>query len=117
MIPLKQLRENKTAILEGLQRRNFKELELVDTLLSLDEKRRKTQTELDSQLAEANQLAKEIGQLFKTGKSQEAQGLKERSAVLKTNTKALQEEMQSLEKSILELRYQIPNVPQASVPA
>ena len=117
MIPLKQLRENKTAILEGLQRRNFKELELVDTLLSFDEKRRKTQTELDSQLAEANQLAKEIGQLFKTGKAQEAQGLKERSAVLKTNTKALQEEMQDLEKSILELRYQIPNVPQASVPA
>lgn len=116
MIPLKQLRENKKAILEGLQRRNFKELELVDTLLSFDKKRRKTQTELDSQLAEANQLAKEIGQLFKTGKAQEAQGLKERSAVLKTNTKALQEEIQGLEKSILELRYQIPNVPQASVP-
>lgn len=116
MIPLKQLRENKTAILEGLQRRNFKELELVDALLSLDEKRRKTQTELDSQLAEANQLAKEIGQLFKRGKAQEAQNLKERSTALKTNTKALQEKMQSLEKSILELRYQIPNVPQASVP-
>lgn len=117
MIPLKQLRENKAAALEGLQRRNFKELELVDTLLAADEKRRKTQTELDSQLAEANQLAKEIGQLFKSGKAQEAQGLKERSAVLKTSTKALQEEMQSLEKEILELRYQIPNVPQASVPA
>ena len=116
MIPLKQLRDNKTAILEGLQRRNFKELELVDALLSLDQKRRKTQTELDSQLAEANQLAKEIGQLFKSGKAQEAQSLKERSAALKTNTKALQEEMQGLEKSILELRYQIPNVPQASVP-
>ena len=116
MIPLKQLRENKAAALEGLQRRNFKELELVDTLLAADEKRRKTQTELDSQLAEANQLAKEIGQLFKSGKAQEAQGLKERSAVLKTSTKALQEEMQNLEKEILELRYQIPNVPQASVP-
>ena len=117
MIPLKQLRDNKTAILEGLQRRNFKELELVDALLSLDQKRRKTQTELDSQLAEANQLAKEIGQLFKSGKAQEAQSLKERSAALKTNTKALQEEMQGLEKSILELRYQVPNVPQASVQA
>ena len=98
MIPLKQLRENKAAALEGLQRRNFKELELVDTLLAADEKRRKTQTELDSQLAEANQLAKEIGQLFKSGKAQEAQSLKERYAVLKTSTKALQEEMQSLEK-------------------
>ena len=90
MIPLKQLRDNKTAILEGLQRRNFKELELVDALLSLDKKRRKTQTELDSQLAEANQLAKEIVQFFKRGKAQEAQNLKERSTALKTNTKVLQ---------------------------
>ena len=88
MIPLKQLRENKAAILEGLQRRNFKELELVDTLLTLDEKRRKTQTELDSQLAEANQLAKEIGQLFKSGKAQEAQGLKERSAARFDNSRS-----------------------------
>ena len=117
MIPLKQLRENKAAALEGLQRRNFKEAELVDTLLNLDEKRRKTQTELDSQLAEANQLAKEIGQLFKSGKAQEAQGLKDRSAALKSSTKVLQEEMQELEKSILALRYQIPNIPQESVPA
>ena len=62
---------------------------MLTLFLSLDEKRRKTQTELDSQLAEANQLAKEIGQLFKTGKAQEAQGLKERSAVSKTNTKGV----------------------------
>ena len=76
MIPLKQLREDKAAIIEGLQKRNFKEIELIDSLLSLDEKRRKTQTALDQQLAEANRLAKEIGQLFKSGKANEAQVLK-----------------------------------------
>lgn len=117
MIPLKLLRENKEAALEALQRRNFKELDVVDSLLSKDEKRRKTQATLDGQLAEANQLAKDIGQLFKSGKAQEAQSLKERSAELKQSTKALQEEMQQLEKSILALRYQIPNIPQKSVPA
>ena len=31
MIPLKQLREDKAAIIEGLQKRNFKEIELIDT--------------------------------------------------------------------------------------
>ena len=117
MIPLKLLRENKEAALEALQRRNFKELDVVDSLLSKDEKRRKTQATLDGQLAEANQLAKDIGQLFKSGKAQEAQSLKERSAELKQSTKAMQEEMQQLEKSILALRYQIPNIPQKSVPA
>ena len=91
MIPLKHLRENKAEIIEGLQKRNFKQTDLLDTLLSLDEKRRKTQTELDQQLAEANQLAKEIGQLFKSGKAEEAQELKARSGELKTSSKTLQE--------------------------
>jgi seryl-tRNA synthetase len=117
MIPLKQLREDKALAVDRLQKRNFKQLDLIDRILEVDEKRRTTQTELDSQLAEANQLAKEIGQLFKTGKSQEAQGLKERSGELKNSSKALQEQMQSIEKELLELRYQVPNIPQASVPA
>ena len=61
MLQLKYLRENKEAVLEALKKRNFKEVELIDNLLDLDESRRKTQTELDQQLAEANSLAKEIG--------------------------------------------------------
>ncbi|MGB1445882.1 MAG: serine--tRNA ligase [Flavobacteriaceae bacterium] len=117
MIPLKHLRENKAEIIEGLQKRNFKQTDLLDTLLSLDEKRRKTQTELDQQLAEANQLAKEIGQLFKSGKAEEAQELKARSGELKTSSKTLQESLQATAQEMLEIRYQIPNVPQASVPA
>ncbi len=117
MIPLKHLRENKTEIIEGLQKRNFKQTGLLDTLLSLDEKRRKTQTELDQQLAEANQLAKKIGQLFKSGKAEEAQELKARSGELKTSSKTLQESLQATAQEMLEIRYQIPNVPQASVPA
>ena len=117
MIPLKQLRENKAAIVAGLDKRNFKESELIDTLLLLDEKRRKTQTELDQQLAEANQLAKEIGQLFKSGKAEEAQELKARSGALKSSTKVLQEDLQTTAQEMLEIRYQIPNVPQDSVPA
>lgn len=117
MIPLKHLRENKAEIIEGLQKRNFKQTDLLDTLLSLDEKRRKTQTELDKQLAEANQLAKEIGQLFKSGKAEEAQELKARSGELKTSSKTLQESLQATAQEMLEIRYQIPNVPQASVPA
>ncbi len=117
MIPLKQLRDNKALAVDRLQKRNFKQLDLIDRILELDENRRSTQTELDSQLAEANQLAKEIGQLFKTGKAQEAQGLKARSGELKQSSKSLQEQMQKIENELLELRYQVPNIPQESVPA
>ena len=116
MIPLKYLRENRSKAVEGLQKRNFKEIDLIDRILALDESRRATQTTLDSQLAEANQLAKAIGLLFKEGKAEEAQEKKERSADLKRSSKGLQEELQHIEGELLNLRYQVPNIPHQIVP-
>ncbi len=117
MLQLKYLRENKEAVLKALEKRNFKEVELIDNLLDLDESRRKTQTELDQQLAEANSIAKEIGQLFKNGEPDKAQELKERSGQLKSSSKELQELLQDTENKMSELRYQIPNVPKDIVPS
>ena len=116
MIPLKYLRENRSTAIEGLQKRNFKEIDLIDQILSLDESRRATQTSLDHQLAEANQLAKAIGLLFKEGKANEAQEKKERSATLKKSSKLLQEELQKIEHELLHLRHQVPNIPHTIVP-
>ena len=67
MLQLKYLRENKETAIEALKKRNFKGAELINQLLELDESRRKTQTDLDQQLSEANNLAKEIGKIFKSG--------------------------------------------------
>ena len=117
MLQIKYLRENKEAVLKALEKRNFKEVELIDDLLNLDETRRKTQTELDHQLAEANSLAKEIGQLFKNGEADKAQTLKDRSAQLKSSSKELQELLQDTEKKMTGMRYQIPNVPKDIVPS
>ena len=79
--------------------------------MSLDEKRRKTQTALDQQLAEANRLAKEIGQLFKSGKR--------RSTSIERTVWRIEKQYQgpsrrvagTAHKPMLEIRYQIPNVP------
>ena len=117
MLQLKYLREHKEAVLKALEKRNFKGAELINQLLELDEVRRKTQTELDQQLAEANSLAKEIGLLFKNGEAQKAQGLKERSAALKSSSKGLQELLQETEIQLRALRLQIPNTPLDIVPA
>lgn len=117
MLQLKYLRENKEAVLKALEKRNFKEVKLIDNLLDLDESRRKTQTELDQKLAEANSLAKEIGQLFKNGEPDKAQELKERTGKLKFSSKELQELLQDTENKMSELRYQIPNVPKDIVPS
>ena len=117
MLQLKYLREHKEAVLKALKKRNFNGVELIEQLLELDEVRRKTQTELDQRLAESNSLAKEIGLLFKNGEAQKAQGLKERSAALKSSSKNLQELLQETEIQLRALRLQIPNTPKDIVPA
>ncbi|MGB0376117.1 MAG: serine--tRNA ligase [Flavobacteriaceae bacterium] len=117
MLAMQILREDKQKIIQGLQKRNFQPLELVDELLELDQSRRSLKTELDQHLARANQLAKEIGGLFKSGQKDKAEVLKDETSRLKTQTKSDQEKLQSLEARILELRSSIPNVPKEIVPA
>ena len=117
MLAMQILREDRQKVIEGLQKRNFEALGLVDQLLELDQQRRQLQTQLDQNLARANQLSKEIGGLFKQGKKEEAEALKAETASLKTQTKTDQEKLQELAAEILELRSSIPNVPKEVVPA
>ena len=117
MLPLAYLRENPDLIKEGLTKRNFLQLDLIDQLLDADQNRRSLQGQLDETLSKSNQLAKEIGTLFKSGQTEKANALKGQTADLKTAGKALQEELQNIEVTLLSLRTQIPNVPDESVPS
>ena len=117
MLPLAQLREQPEKIKEGLTKRNFPQPALVDQLLETDRKRRTIQSQLDETLSKSNQLAKEIGALFKSGQIGEANELKTQTAALKTTAKELQEQLQNVETELLSIRTQIPNVPDESVPS
>jgi len=117
MLALNDIRNHKQEVILGLQKRNFDRIDLIDKIIELDQKRREIQTTLDAQLARANQLAKEIGPLFKSGQAQKAAPLKEEAAQLKASTKVLQETLQTTSDALWELRTQIPNIPHSSVPA
>ena len=117
MLSLSFVRDHKEVVLKGLKKRGFKEFELIDRLIALDHDRRKTQASLDQKLAAANQKAKEIGALYKSGKAEEANQLKEETSSLKAETKVAQEDLQKIESDLLEIRTKIPNIPHESVPA
>ena len=117
MLALQYIRENKNSVLKGLEKRGFKSVELIDQIIDLDQQRRSIQTKLDSHLSDSNQMAKEIGNLFKSGETEKANTLKEKSAAAKELTKQLQEQLQKVSSELLELRTQIPNIPHESVPA
>ena len=73
MLQVNFLRENKERVTAGLNKRNFKQIELVDDAISTDDERKKLQFELDQNLTEMNKISKEIGILMKEGKKEEAE--------------------------------------------
>lgn len=111
------VREHFDQVVAGLQKRNIDAAPQLTTLLSLDEKRRATQATLDQTLAQANAIAKEIGQLFKQGASEEATAKKQESAALKASSKELQDTLQEVTTQLQEVLYQLPNIPHPSVPS
>lgn len=118
MLQVQFIRENKQTVLEGLAKRSFANAQtIIEEVLSTDETRRSTQVLLDNILAESNKLSKEIGNLFKSGETQKANLLKEKTGQLKEQSKELTEKLTKATNELQELLYQIPNIPHASVVA
>lgn len=115
MLQIAYIRENKDEVIRRLAVKNFRAEETISQIINLDEKRRETQKRLDDSLAEANQLAKEIGGLFRQGKASEANALKARTAELKELTKELSVQMDEINNRMNELLVLLPNLPHASV--
>lgn len=117
MLQVNFLRENKERVLQGLQKRNFKQLDLVEEAISTDDERKKFQFELDQNLAEMNKISKEIGILMKEGKKEEAEAAISKTAEFKENSQNLQQKLKDTEARLLEILYLIPNVPYEKVVA
>jgi seryl-tRNA synthetase len=116
MLTIPFIRENKAAVIERLAIKNFTNTALLDQVLELDEQRRLLQKESDDTLAETNKLAKEIGEIYKSGKAQQANLLKETNATLKEKAKALGEQLEVLKTQIQDKLVEIPNLPHPDVP-
>jgi serine--tRNA ligase len=117
MLQVNFLKEHRDRVLEGLKKRNFKDLELVYNAISLDDERKKVQFDMDSQLAEINKISKEIGLLMKEGKKEEAESAKQKTAQYKEASKDLQQKLNDIEEKLTEILYLIPNIPHESVKA
>ena len=116
MLQLPVIRENPEEIIKRLSIRNIDGREIITSILSLDDKRKETQKKLDDNLAQSNQLAKEIGILFKSGKKEEADQLKAKTSELKVLAKELNDTLEAAKKDLEELLVKVPNVPHSSVP-
>ena len=116
MLTIKQIKEDKEAVVCKLAKKGFDAATIIDEVLALDDKRKTAQQTLDNTLAEQNALAKEIGGLMKSGNKEEAEVKRARVAELKAIGKELDEEKTAAESALRNLLLTIPNLPADIVP-
>ena len=117
MLTLNHIREERDQIIKALSKRGLDVSESIDQIISQDKERRSLQKELDDTLAESNSLSRQIGELMKAGKREEAKGVKAATSGLKQKSSDLREQMQGHENSMNEILYTLPNTPSDLVPA
>ena len=117
MLHINKIRDNRDSYIEQLKIKNFDAFTLIDAVIFKDDERKVTQQKADELLSKGNQLAKQIGELYQTGKAAEANVLKKESSAIKESSKALQTKQGELEKKIQDILVQIPNIPHPTVPA
>jgi seryl-tRNA synthetase len=117
MLTVKFIEENRQEVISLLAKKHFKAENLVIEILETDKKRKKLQNSLDNNLAEINKISKDIGMLFKEGKTDEANKAKEKTTSLKEEIKHFTQQLDECEKNLYEQLVQLPNVPHESVPA
>jgi len=116
MLQVSYIRDNREKVLERLAVKNFKQPELVDEVIALDNDRRQSQNRLDGVAAEANAAAKQIGELMRAGKKEEAEALKAKTSSWKEEVKTLGDALAAIETELNQKLVLLPNLPHSSVP-
>ena len=111
MLQVDFIKDNFSKVIDSLKKRNKDYSSDLKKIIDFNESRKKQQTKLDTLLSEVNNLSKQIGELFKNGKVDEANELKKEVEKIKPEIKLLQELLNSNNKDLQELLCSIPNVP------
>ncbi len=116
MLQIQFIRENKEEVITRLAKKNMDAKSIVEDVINLDEKRRSTQVELDTILAESNKVSKDIGELMRNGEKAKAEILKSKTTDFKEQTKELTETLNTVSAQLEEELYKLPNLPADIVP-
>ena len=116
MLQIQFIRENKEEVITRLAKKNMDAKSIVEEVINLDEKRRSTQVELDTILAESNKVSKDIGELMRNGEKAKAEILKSKTTDFKEQTKELTETLNTVSAQLEEELYKLPNLPAEIVP-
>ncbi|RNI36164.1 serine--tRNA ligase [Hanamia caeni] len=116
MLQVNFIKANREEVLKGLAKKHFTESALVDTIISLDDERKKLQFEMDERQSKINSFSKEIGQLMAKGEKWVAEEKKLEVASLKSFLQPVSDQLNIIQNSLQENLIKLPNLPHTSVP-
>ena len=117
MLTLKQIYDDKAAIIAGLEKKHFAgAAEAIEKVITLDAERKAAQQQKDAAAAEMNKISKSIGALMGQGKKEEAEAAKAQTGELKAKIAEYDKAMAEAEAAQTAVLLTIPNVPYALVP-
>ena len=117
MLSIDYITNSKDDAIIGLKKRGFKNLDVLDSIIELNDNRKKIQQELDNILFKSNTISKEIAEAFKSGNNDiDIDSLKSESSNLKLKSKSLAEELDTVKIKISDLITTVPNIPDSKVP-
>jgi seryl-tRNA synthetase len=116
MLDLSVIRDEPRRVREAMRAKGHDNVDVVDTLLDVDESRRAKITALQEAQERSNTISRKIGTLKREGKEEEAQAAIEETGALKQRIKTLQSEVDALNEEQKTLLLEIPNLPHPSVP-
>jgi seryl-tRNA synthetase len=116
MLQVNFIKANREEVLKGLKKKHFSEIALIDSIIALDDERKKLQFELDERQSKINTFSKEIGQLMAKGEKQLAEEKKLEVASMKSFIQPVSEQLNVVEKSLHDDLIKLPNLPHTSVP-
>ncbi len=117
MLQIALIRQQPDFVKERLRVKNFDASVAVDSILLLDEKRKKLQLELESAQAGLNSISKEIGQLMAKGEKAKAELKKQEVASMKSALSPVQEALEAADSQLQQILVTLPNLPYKEVPA
>ena len=117
MLSIDYITNSKDDAIIGLKKRGFKNLDVLDSIIELNNNRKKIQQELDNILFKSNTISKDIAEAFKSGNNDiDTDSLKSESSNLKLKSKSLAEELDTVKIKISDLITTVPNIPDSKVP-
>ena len=116
MLQVSVLRNNTEEVKKRLAVKHFKQPEIVDAVIALDDERKRLQAEFDHTQSKVNAASKEIGKLMGQGNKEGAEALKSDVSGWKTSLEPLKEQMALVEKQLLDTIVILPNLPSPQVP-